>query len=98
MKPLPILLAINFSLACLCLIFFWVLLDFPYAIPMVLGIMAMINLAASGIFFYGGETKMGLAFVAGFALLAVCALSAYGIMWQYFPEKLDYVKDLANPQ
>ena len=98
MKAIHNILLINLSIAILVFILFAVLLQFPYVVPLMVTGFALINFALAGVFFLGEDPKLGLAFASGGLMLAVIAGGFYGYMFYFTPEKLNYMKDLADPQ
>ena len=98
MKAIHNIFAINISIALLIVILFGLLIQFPYPIPLMLGGFALVNFALAGVFFLGDDPKLGLAFALGGLMLVLFAGGYYGYMHFYTPEKINYMKDLADPQ
>ena len=98
MKPIHNILFIDISVAILIIILFGGLLQFPYVIPLIAGGCGLINFALGGVFFLGQDSKLGWAFVSGGLVLMLVAAGFYGYMYFITPEKLNFMKDLADPQ
>lgn len=62
MKPIPIVLIVNFSFYLILFLIFYVLMNRPELIPLFLGFQTAGNLLFTGIFYVDGKANISLAF------------------------------------
>ncbi|MEM7036248.1 MAG: hypothetical protein AAF570_04650 [Bacteroidota bacterium] len=83
MKPIPIVLTINFACFAIFGLLFTLVADRPEMIPMATSLQALLNVLAMGIFYLSRDKKIVVAFGVGAAVATVITVVGYFFLIKY---------------